>query len=289
MLRRQGRTGSGAKFTKHGLTNLYGFCATPPNPRGVLARSTVRDGLPMLGLYIPAKECTMIRNRFAVFAAALTLLTFLGGRTFENIVSQNLFSGSSVYAGVGISGLGISLTEGFVSYSGSAFDGVVICPSGGGRLPCGQWDGRPSQCLRPASVGRRALPCGYAMAARGHLGRHDMMPVADSPLLVLATAAHTWLFDRTTHHFTKHPVLGDVGKVKSVHIDPASRRLLWVQRDGTTWWSDVLHLRDPDTSITLPGEKIYKVRWMPTGASPVPGGSPRRFAGAARGTRRSSP
>jgi hypothetical protein len=187
----------------------------PPNPRGVLARSTVRDGLPMLGLYIPAMECTMIRNRFAVFAAALTLavglsarpalaqtwtfedfaqpptsplsqtkggiapervstltlLTFLGGRTFENVVSQNLFSGSSVYAGVGISGLGISLTEGFASYSGSAFDGVVICPSGGGRLPCGQWDGRPSQCLRPASVGRRALPCGYAMAARGHLGR----------------------------------------------------------------------------------------------------------------------
>jgi hypothetical protein len=115
---------------------------------------------------------------------------------------------------------------------------------------------------------------------------HDMMPVPDSPLLILATAAHTWLFDRTTHRFTKHPVLGDVGKVKSVHIDPASRRLLWVQGDGTTWWSDVLHLRDPDTTIALPGEKIYKVRWMPAGASPVSGGSPGRTAGAARGTLR---
>jgi hypothetical protein len=36
-----------------------------------------------------------------------------------------------------------------------------------------------------------------------------------------------------------------------------------VQGTGATWWSDVLHLHDPDTTITLPGEKVYKVRWMP--------------------------
>ena len=93
---------------------------------------------------------------------------------------------------------------------------------------------------------------------------HDMMPVPDSPLLILSTAAHTWFFDRTSHRFTKHPLLGDVGKVKSVHIDPASKRLLWIQGEGTTWWSDMLHLRDPEATITLPGEKVYKVRWMPT-------------------------
>jgi hypothetical protein len=92
---------------------------------------------------------------------------------------------------------------------------------------------------------------------------HDMMPVPDSPQLILATQSHTWLFDRSSLRFTKHPLLGDVGKVKSVHIDPASKRLLWVQGDGTKWWSEVLHLRDPDATITLPGEKVYKVRWMP--------------------------
>ena len=48
---------------------------------------------------------------------------------------------------------------------------------------------------------------------------HDMMPVPGSSQLILATAAHTWLFDRTTHQFTKHPRLGDVPRVKSVHID----------------------------------------------------------------------
>jgi hypothetical protein len=92
---------------------------------------------------------------------------------------------------------------------------------------------------------------------------HDMMPVPGSSALILATAAHTWLFDSTTHQFTKHPRLGDVGKVKSVHIDPASKRLLWIQGDGTTWWSNVLHFTDPETTITLAGETVYKVRWMP--------------------------
>jgi len=95
---------------------------------------------------------------------------------------------------------------------------------------------------------------------------HDMMPVPGSSQLILATAAHTWIFDRTTHQFTKHPRLGDVAKVKSVHIDPASKRLLWVQGEGTIWWSNVLRFTDPDTTITLPGEKVYKVRWMPVGA-----------------------
>jgi hypothetical protein len=92
---------------------------------------------------------------------------------------------------------------------------------------------------------------------------HDMMPVPDSPQLILATAAHTWFFDRDTHAFTKHPLLGDAGKVKSVHVDPASKRLLWIQGEGARWWSEVLHLHDPDTTITLAGEKVYKVRWMP--------------------------
>jgi hypothetical protein len=90
-----------------------------------------------------------------------------------------------------------------------------------------------------------------------------MMPVPDSPHLILSTAAHTWLFDRDTHQFAKHPRLGDAAKVKSVHVDPASKRLLWVQGEGTVWWSEVLHLHDPDTTITLLGEKVYKVRWMP--------------------------
>ena len=89
------------------------------------------------------------------------------------------------------------------------------------------------------------------------------MPVPGSSQLILATAAHTWLFDRTTHQFTKHPRLGDVPRVKSVHIDTVTQRLLWIQGDGTTWWSDVLRFAHPETTIALPGEKVYKARWMP--------------------------
>jgi hypothetical protein len=92
---------------------------------------------------------------------------------------------------------------------------------------------------------------------------HDMMPVPGSSQLILATAAHTWLFDRTMHQFTKHPRLGNVLRVKSVHIDTVSQRLLWIQGDGTTWWSDVLRFAHPETTIAVPGEKVYKARWMP--------------------------
>lgn len=76
-------------------------------------------------------------------------------------------------------------------------------------------------------------------------------------------AAHTWLFDRTTHQFTKHPRLGDAPRVTSVHIDTVTQRLLWIQGDGTTWWSDVLRCAHPETTIAVPGENVYKARWMP--------------------------
>lgn len=92
---------------------------------------------------------------------------------------------------------------------------------------------------------------------------HDMMPVPESPQLILSTAAHTWLLDRDTRRFAKHPLLGDVGKVKSAHIDPASKRLLWIQGDSKAWWSDTLRFADPASTVVLPGEKVYKVRWMP--------------------------
>jgi hypothetical protein len=97
-------------------------------------------------------------------ASTLMLLTFLGGRTFENVVSQNLFSGSSVYAGVGISGLGISLTEGFASYSGSAFDGVVICASGG-DFACDSYT--TSVTVDNVSVSTVPEPSTYALMAAG--------------------------------------------------------------------------------------------------------------------------
>ena len=80
------------------------------------------------------------------------------------------------------------------------------------------------------------------MAPPPDINGHDMRPVPDSPHLILATAAHPWLFDRDTRQFATHPRLGDAARVKSVHVDPASKRLLWVQGAGTVWWSEVVRL-----------------------------------------------
>lgn len=102
------------------------------------------------------------------------------------------------------------------------------------------------------------------VAALPDINGHDMLPVPNSPLLTLATAAHVWFFDRDAHTFTRHPVLGDIPKVKSIQVDPTSGRLLWIQGEGEQWWSEVLHFLNPAGQITLPGEKVYKVRWMPS-------------------------
>jgi hypothetical protein len=54
-------------------------------------------------------------------ARTLTLITFLGGVSPDNIVAQRFFSGSPSDAGDGL-----SVIEGFASYSGSAFDSALI-------------------------------------------------------------------------------------------------------------------------------------------------------------------
>jgi hypothetical protein len=60
----------------------------------------VRYGLSLLGLGIPPTEFTMIRTRFAVFAAALTLAVGLSARpalaqtwTFDDVADSDLFKG----------------------------------------------------------------------------------------------------------------------------------------------------------------------------------------------------
>lgn len=91
---------------------------------------------------------------------------------------------------------------------------------------------------------------------------HDMMPVPGTPLLTLATAAHTWLFDRDTHTLSLHPTLGATGKIKSIDTEPESKRVVWIGAQGESWWSDTLRFLNPAAVVPVPGEKIYKARWI---------------------------
>lgn len=105
-----------------------------------------------------------------------------------------------------------------------------------------------------------ALEAKYPMPDRGG---HDLYPAAGTPALTVTTGKRCWLFDRDTRRFTPHPALADKSSVKCITVDPATRRTVWVQAEGGNWWSDKLRFLDPPGAVQLPGEKLYKARWMP--------------------------
>ena len=91
---------------------------------------------------------------------------------------------------------------------------------------------------------------------------HELMAVPDSPLLVLSTHASVWVFDRDTGEFSKDGDLKDLRDVKSVAIQPGTGRTAYVQADPPEWWSSRIRLLHPERTITLEGERLYKIRWV---------------------------
>lgn len=91
---------------------------------------------------------------------------------------------------------------------------------------------------------------------------HELMAVPDSSLLVLSTHASVWVFDRDTGQFSKDADLKDLADVKSVAIQPRTGRTAYVQADPPEWWSSRIRLLHPERTITLEGERLYKIRWV---------------------------
>jgi hypothetical protein len=95
---------------------------------------------------------------------------------------------------------------------------------------------------------------------------HDLNAVPGTPLLSLSTGRHCWLFDRDSRKFSPHPEIGDRAGVKGIHTNPATGQIVWVLSEGGNWWSDKLRFLRPEGILQLPGERIYKARWLPRGA-----------------------
>ena len=93
-------------------------------------------------------------------------------------------------------------------------------------------------------------------------GGHDLVPVPGSNDLVITTHAHVYLFDRESREFRLHPELGSFQSVKCVSIHPRTGRLLSIQAEGGNWWASRVWLRSPTAEILLPGERLYKARWI---------------------------
>jgi len=92
---------------------------------------------------------------------------------------------------------------------------------------------------------------------------HDLQAVPGTKDLVVTTGRHVYLFDRGELRFRLHPALADMAMVKCVSIHPVSRRTAFVQASGKEWWNDTIGLLSPPGQLTLPGQRLYKVRWLP--------------------------
>lgn len=91
---------------------------------------------------------------------------------------------------------------------------------------------------------------------------HDLRPVPstkDKPSndLLVTTEHHVWLFDRETEKFRKHPVVGELAKIKAIDIHPTTGRIVY------SLWGQKFSLAEPAAEIATKGNTIYKVRWLP--------------------------
>lgn len=91
-------------------------------------------------------------------------------------------------------------------------------------------------------------------------GGHDLSRAGEGKLFV-SVDEHCFRFDCETRKFTAFEPLADEAMVKSIDLNPATRRIVWHQGTGETWWSETIRFLNPAGTITLPGERLYKVRW----------------------------
>jgi len=91
---------------------------------------------------------------------------------------------------------------------------------------------------------------------------HDLVPVAGDRLLFISTGSRCWLFDRQTQEIVPHPQLGDAARIKSFSMHPATGRMAYVQAEGTNWWAERVHFLQPEGLLHLPGQRLYKARWL---------------------------
>jgi hypothetical protein len=92
-------------------------------------------------------------------------------------------------------------------------------------------------------------------------GGHDLYPVAGTSHLTVTTGRRCWLFDRDARRFHPHPELPGKARVKCIAVNPVTGETVYLQAEGQNWWSSRLHFLNPERTVNLPGERLYKARW----------------------------
>lgn len=93
-------------------------------------------------------------------------------------------------------------------------------------------------------------------------GGHELTAVPGTAHLLVSTHAGVWRFDRDLRTFAPDFDLRGLHDVKSAVIHPTTRRLAYTQAERPDWWTSRIRFLRPAGEVVLPGERLYKVRWI---------------------------
>jgi hypothetical protein len=92
-------------------------------------------------------------------------------------------------------------------------------------------------------------------------GGHDLSAARDGKSLLVSSDTHVYGLDLATGRFSPYEPLHEFPGIKSVHEHPTLPTIVYHQATETTWWSDRIRFLEPERTIHLPNQRIYKVRW----------------------------
>ena len=94
-------------------------------------------------------------------------------------------------------------------------------------------------------------------------GGHDLMPGRDAKSLFVTTNTAVYRFDTQEFKFEPFLPLATAKGIKSIDEHPETGRVVYHQADAArdVWWSDKIRLLEPQRTITVVDERLYKVRW----------------------------
>ncbi len=108
-------------------------------------------------------------------------------------------------------------------------------------------------CVRACEI---ALPTDQA---------HDLMPDPFGGGLIVTTEHKVWHLDPLSHTITPYAPIADANDVKGISVEASSGTLAMVKAPGGgCWWTDHVRLlarNGTEERRTIPGRKLYKVRW----------------------------
>jgi hypothetical protein len=121
------------------------------------------------------------------------------------------------------------------------------------------------QVLRGYSIGARRGPARLDRMfelALPDAGGHDLRPIPGSSRLFVSTLRRCWYFDRDRREILPHDTLATQADIKCYDVHRDTKRVVYTQGEQPNWWTEHLRFQNPDGVIRLPGERLYKARWV---------------------------